>query len=69
MNKIIVIVLALGLVGCSVSLTPKEYEWGESVCTGNGGLKSLEVFDTLYPNAVCHNGAMFSSHGKDFTGE
>ena len=65
---IIISILLVSLIGCGVGvMVPKKYiKWGEKVCEKNGGLESIYVYNKLFPNAHCKNGATFRSHGEDF---
>lgn len=63
---ILIAVLLVSITGCSAEVPPKFYKWAERVCKPNDGLRYLEGFGLLWPNAICNNGAKFKSNFSTF---
>lgn len=65
--KTFIVLLTVVLSGCGVAVntSSKQIEWAESVCANNGGVKSIEFFSRLTPNATCNNGAYFRATVSD----
>ena len=68
-KKLLIITGISVLVGCSVNVSPNHIAWGEEVCSNNDGLKYLQVWDDLYPNARCNDGALFTGTRGNFNRE
>lgn len=68
LTYITILILVMGMVGCSSTITNEQWAHGEYLCEPNGGLQRLKTghgFETAY----CNNGGMFNFSMSDYDGK